>query len=57
MVRTILPASQGPAGYFAFVTRQPLPPHLRVPADLREKITSGGWLPRWEAFAAERGHG
>ncbi|HUZ35910.1 MAG TPA: GntR family transcriptional regulator [Streptosporangiaceae bacterium] len=25
--------------------RQPLPPYLRVSADLREKIVSGEWLP------------
>jgi len=27
------------------VPRQPLPPYLRVSADLREKIVSGEWLP------------
>jgi GntR family transcriptional regulator len=27
------------------VARQPLPPYLRVSADLREKIVSGEWLP------------
>lgn len=27
------------------MARQPLPPYLRVSADLREKITSGEWLP------------
>ena len=27
------------------MARQPLPPYLQVAADLREKITSGEWLP------------
>lgn len=27
------------------MARQPLPPYLRVAADLREKIASGEWLP------------
>jgi DNA-binding GntR family transcriptional regulator len=27
------------------VARQPLPPYLRVSADLREKIVRGEWLP------------